>query len=395
LSKKYLILFISIILSAYFISCSDELTTVGFETLGDDLINIVQFDSQLDSVNQTSASVKRELPLGASGILMLGKYGNAESSILIRYLFFDPDTAKLNLLKREMLANNVTILDADISFVKRYVYGDSLANLDFTVHRILSQWASDFSGDSLPSLSFDQTDVAVNKNITDSLLSFDINHQWVMDWFKSEADTNVPIERGLLIKPTDNSGKVMGFRSLNQAAEDLPTINVIYQIAGSDADTIEFISTVDLSAVTGTNPWAQTENIAIQAGVVINSNIWFDISSIPQTAIINNAELILTLDTIQTTLGTPSLNSVAVFPLTDSSSLTLDSTIAASLSRIGDKLTGNVTRLIQKMVSTNINQGFFFRGTSQQDGLESFILRGSSSTFAERPRLKITYTNKQ
>jgi hypothetical protein len=132
----------------------------------------------------------------------------------------------------------------------------------------------------------------------------------------------------------------------------------------------------------------------IQSSVTINSKIWFDVSSIPKNALINNAELTLTRDSVSTITGNSYTNTLLVYLLADSTNESLsDSTQILTLTGSGNIFQGNITPFIQSWVDKGNNQGLLIKAASQISGLELFAIKNSSAAnLSVRPRLQITYT---
>jgi len=58
-----------------------------------------------------------------------------------------------------------------------------------------------------------------------------------------------------------------------------------------------------------------------------------------------------------------------------------------------NKFTGDITSFVRSWVTQNENYGLLLEAGNQVLGLELFALKGSDfSTIAERPRLRVTYT---
>jgi hypothetical protein len=134
----------------------------------------------------------------------------------------------------------------------------------------------------------------------------------------------------------------------------------------------------------------------VQAGLVINSRLLFNVSAIPPNTLINYANLTLTLDTVATIVGSNYINALTVLLLTDSSARAYDSTQTITLSRSGNTFQGNIAAYVQSWIDKGVNEGLLIQVTSQIDGLELFAIKGSNAASrALRPRLQITYTGKK
>jgi len=389
---------IRIVLSSLFIaaslihlSCSDSPSSIGANLLSQDLINILELNSSKDSLFQSSSVHKKVIALSGADRLLLGKKGNVEAAILIKFLIYFADS-----IKQQIINNELSILSAKIEYTQNYTFGNSTSPLDYSVHKINSDWSLGFTSDSLPLLSYDANDVSSNKVFSDSVNTFEIETPLVLNWMKSIADTNLPIENGIFIKPLPSSEKIAGFYALSITPEiPVPLLNIIIEKAGVYTDTLSFFPSVDLSVISGSLPDVGNENIGIQAGLTTEARIFFDISKLPKDIIINYAQLTLTLDTTQTITGSNYTNSLRVNYLTDSSSLTIDSSYLLVLNRDGNTFKGSITSYIQRALIENINNGLLISPSNKIDGVELFAIKSSNaSVLSERPNLQIIYTSK-
>jgi hypothetical protein len=322
---------------------------------------------------------------------LLGKNANVESSVLIKFLLSLTDS-----LRADLLEDRINIISAEVVLVEVYFFGDSLAPFDFSAHEITSGWSGGFSSDSLPSLTFNPIDLSSNRNfVNGDTLNFNIENQIVLNWLKAAADTNASNDNGLYLRPSPGSQKIVGFRSFNSANQGMPDLRVIIEKIGSYVDTLSFFPSFDLSVVTGDLPVVSNENIVIQNSFETQAKISFDLSSIPSTAVINYAELSLTLDTLESIRGSDYTKTLAAYFFTDSLNNSLDSSDFKILSASGIQYKGDITSYVQNWVNGFSNQGVLITSRILGEGVELLAFKGSSSNDASvRPRLKIVYTLK-
>jgi hypothetical protein len=394
-SPKTLIIFLVIALSTNFYKCSDAPSSIGVDLLSPDEIGVLKLNSYTDTLSQSSWYFQQTpaIELSGASYLLLGKKNNIEASMLLKFI-----TSFSDSIKNDIITNSISVTSAYISFIQTYTCGDETAPFDFTAHKINNQWSFGFTSDSLPSLLYDQNDVILDRAFSDSINIFHVDNQLGLFAIQALADTNNPDDNGLYFKPAEGTGKVVGYQGYNSSLINLPELNVVIEKAGSYVDTLTLFSVTNLSVVTGTLPQVSQENIVVQAGLAVNSILGFDISRIPENVIINSAELTLTIDTLETVVGSPYVNSLSASFLADSTDT--DSVLATiTLSRSGDTFKGNITSFVQRWVSGDSeydNQGILLRPSDQLDGIEIFALKGSNSSDAlMRPLLKITYTIKK
>jgi hypothetical protein len=389
---RKLLLIIAGVLSLFFYSCKDNPTLVGANLLKNDYLNVKQLDSYTDSLQQTSSSYKKVIPLGGSNYLLVGNNANVQASTLIKYAISLPDSMITDL-------NNsaVSIISSSIYFIPIYTYGDSNASFDFSVHKVNSVWTTiGFDADSLSGLAYDQTDISSNHQLTDSLVSVNISNTVTENWLKDVGDSTYNTDYGIYISPV-SAKKVVGFELITASATYGLSLQIVLQKSGVYTDTLTFYPSEATSVVTGSMPSAVQGDMFIQSGLSVNSKLWVDISSIPKNANINSATLTLTKDTVSTITGSSYSNTLTVYMLKDSSTNLVDSTISAnSLYSSNNTFTGSISSFIQSWVDGKSNQGLLLKTAYPAEGLELFAVKSSNAAnLSVRPRLQITYTIKK
>ncbi|MCH8034696.1 MAG: hypothetical protein IH950_13195 [Bacteroidetes bacterium] len=387
LSIILIILFIVI----NFLSCSDDPTSIGIDLLEGDFVIVSTFDTQDDTVTQTSSFFKEVVPLGLSSKVLIGKRDELDATTLMNFAFFIADS-----LRQDFLDGNILVNTAFIELTPTYTYTDSIAEYDFTVHEITSDWSIGFTSDSLANLSFDGEDLSSNKNFTDSIYTFDLNNDFVLQWIKISIDSSLGKNNGIYIIPTMSTGKVVGFEALTTTSSDAATFRVVIEKPGSFVDTIRAFIFADVSAIIAELPVLPVVDIGVQASTTIQSRLFFDVSEVPRDIIINKAELILTEDTLSSITGSSFNPNLTVFKITDSSDVTIDEGTAIFLIKNNNIYTGDITSFITSWIINEDNQGMVIRPASLIEGLELFAIRGSEyPELSERPRLRIVFTSKE
>lgn len=391
LFKRLALFLLVVFIVFHHISCSDEPSSLGSNLLNQDVINILSLDSEKDSLFQSYGVYRQVFSLSNADRLLLGRKDNAEASILIRFLIYLNDS-----ITTQLKNNQLVVTDAFIQFTKNYSFGDSLAPVDYTVHKILSSWSTGFTSDSLSLLSFDANDISYNKVFSDSINSFKLDNSVVYSWLKAHADSDFSVNNGLYIKASLSSNKIIGFQALSTLDVPLPYLFTVIEKPGVYVDTLKFFPSVDLSVIIGTIADVGSENFAVQSGINSLAKIFFDLSNLPRSAVINNAVLTLTLDTLKTVTGSSFSNSLRVNYLTDSANLVIDSTSLIFMDRVNHTFRATVTSYIQQNLIKKNYQGFLISAADKMNGMELFALRGSNaSIYAERPKLEIIYTMPQ
>ncbi len=389
--RKLLLLFAGIIGLVSF-SCKDNPTDVGIGLLKNNLVNLKTLDSSADSLRQTSSYFKRTIPLGSGTKLLLGNYNDATGSVLLRFLFFNiPDS-----IATGFTSNSVVISSAIVNLYPNLTYGDSLANLDFTVHKVNSYWGTTtFDADSLPGLSYDQNDISTNRNFTDSLASFSLDKTVVGNWLTSYIDSNYSAIQGIYLKPTPDSKKMVAYQAFSSLTGYYSQLTVVFEKAGVYKDTISFLPIGDISVIQATTPQIKSGEIVVQGGVTYNSKLWFDASKIPANATINQATLSLNIDTVNSHYSVSVYNGITLWNLADSSANAIDSSKSITLSLSGSTIQGNITPLVQKWIDSHKNQGMLIEDYSATEGVDLYAIKSSSyADYNARPKLKILYTTR-
>ena len=375
-----------------FVSCSEDPSSIGSAFLNRDLINLDSLDSFKDTFPQFSYTYKHIIPLGFSSTLLLGTKGDNTATMLLSFNIVVPDSVKTDLLN-----NAVTVSSSTVQLYKNYNYGDSTAPIDYTVHSINTPWTSTgFTIDSLPGLQYDAADVSSNKSFTDTLYKFNLSNDLTLKWLNIYANSQTP-DNGVAVIP-QNSSKIVGFYALTSATSvNIPYLVVVLNKPGVYSnDTLTFSTTSDLSVISGNIPQNQTENIFVQSSTELESRIQFDLSKVPPHAIINYAELELTIDTTISLFGSSYSDQLTAYYITDSTYIDSLSTSQVTLNRSGTLYTGNITSYVQNWLSTKINEGIQIRAGAYDTGLELWALKASNAADpSKRPRLKIIYTNKK
>ncbi len=375
-----------------FSSCKDEPAAVGLDDLLHEKPTLTSFDSQTDSINQYSYSFKRVLPLAASSRLLLGKADNVDASILMKFLIIVQDS-----IQNELKANNINVISAKVSLVKNYAYGDTNSTLNFNAYEITSKWGIKFTSDS--TVTYDEGNnliVPQSSDLGDSIYSFNIDNSKVLDWLKATSDTSLKESNGIILKPADDSKKVVGFTALNLDLSSIPTLQIVLEKPGAYLDTLTFIPSSDVGVVNGNLPAVNPDEFFVQGGLTAASKVYFDVSRIPVDALLSTAELIFTIDTLQSKVGSPYNNSILAYALADSTNLDSVYSTALLLSRNENTFSISsaiLTAYVQNWIHTGNNQGLLITINGQTNGVESFVLKGSAAAnLSERPKLKLTYT---
>ncbi|MBT8379199.1 MAG: hypothetical protein KJN64_08205 [Ignavibacteria bacterium] len=391
MKKSLILFFLTLIFITFLVSCTDEPSSLGVELIAGDLVVIKTFDSQIDSVAQSSSYFKNVISLGSSSWILLGKYQDTEASVLLKFIFGLSDS-----LRTDVIDNNISVLDSWIVLRNRYTYGDTLASMEFTTHKVNSDWSfTQFTIDSLSKLQYETENIGSNLTSTDTNYTFNIDESLALSWMKNSADNTLESNYGIYLKPTDMSGKISGFEAFTALSSEAAKLYVVIEKSGVYTDTINGFIIGDVSLVDGDVPAFPVGLIGIQSGVAVYSKLNFDVSGLPKGLVVNSAELILAQDSVNSVFGTGFNNSLRAGFLQYADSLNTQGN-AITLAFNNNTFTGNITAFLRNWIDTGDNNGLLIQPGNQFDGLELFAIYGSdASNFLLRPRLKVTYTIKE
>lgn len=393
MTYKKLFAFISAITIFLIIGCNDSPSDLGVDFLSQDGVEVFKLDSSVDSVLQQSNHFKKVINLGSSDHLLLGKAENVTAKMLLRFVVLIPDT-----ILTELKARSLTVIDSYIELTKDYSFGDSAALFDYKVFKINSSWsASTFTADSLSNLQYDNVDLSFNRvSANDTVYSFHVDTTLTSSWLQNYADSSVGSNYGILMEPTVNSQKVLGFTAFNISGIDDPRLRIVVQKPGEYIDTLIGYIAADISAVEGDVQNTVTENLYIQSSLTSEVKLFFDLSVLPSDCVVSSAKLTLAVDTIQTKTGSNFTNSLRVFLFSDSSKKEISTSYIYTLTRSGAAFTGDITNLVRAWKNNVDNQGMLIRASSELRGVEIFSVKGSNAAnLSDRPKLEIIYGRKK
>lgn len=382
----------------FLFGCEPDPTSIGEDLLPqDDFLSLVSVNSFTENWDAASSNYAIDtLTFGRSQYLLLGRTQDAESYILIKFYMELPDSI-LEQLERD----SIEVVSAKVEFTPFYNLGDEDADYDFTVHKINEFWQyNGFNIDSLNNLDYDETDMTVSKEITDSIVTFQLEPSIVYNWLRSKVDTSSFYydNEGMLIKPgAGMTDKVVGYLSSNGSYYGaVPSYSIVVKKLGGFQDTLtkSYIRD-DVHVIDGELPEAPEGRMLLYAGLGGRSRLNFDFSSLPSKVIINKATMQIFIDSVLTLQGTPAMDSIEVSLIEDSTAETVYTGIPPVYLRRSTKYySGEVYSLIQKIVNGYDFKGFRLRGTDEFRSLNKVVLYGASETDSlKKPMISIIYSS--
>lgn len=389
--RPFLVALFSVVI---FISCNDDPTSIPSNLIPDeDKVVFNVFDSNEQNSRQSSSYFEKLENLYGGEKRLLGKNEYAKSSILFSWDIYLADS-----LITYINNNELTVKSAVVTMTPSYSLGNQNEYFDYTVNQLTSEWDyTSLRRDSLKYITRDFSDISSNKNYTDSVVSFDLNPNIVMNWLKYKTDTTYQaVNYGIILSPTENTNRFIGFTSTYSLYDIKQTeITIVIEKASSDLDTIVAYPNNDLHIVERIGSTPQSSNkIYLDGGYALRGKLFIDVSSLPKNIAINKAILELSADSVNTIDGDPASDSLIVLMTADSSAnkLTGDSLVSTVLKRDGNKFTGNITWMVQKWINGVENQGLQLLLYDELSSAARIVLYGSKeSNSALRPRLTIYY----
>ena len=386
-------------LTALFISCNQDPTSVGSNLISDqDKFTFQQLNSAESNLRQSSSDFEYVPKMGGSEYLLLGKTPYSESSMMMRYQIYIPDTTLTRISN-----NEVIIQEAWMEMIPRYAIGAGTSSFDFSVHQIRSDWtAPGFDRDSIlsGSFQFDAADVKSGLVVTDTTVKFNLQPVVVKEWLMSQINSSAPKNNGIIFKP-GNTSKMLGFSAVQSYTATSETyLHLILTRTNYSNDTLVVAPDEDVHVVTrapGFSPSTSTD-FYVEAGYSLHGSLFFDISSLATNSIINKAILELTVDESKELDGSLKSDSIYVVLLADSTlhKLSSDSLTATFLVRKNNVFSGDISWAIQKWLNGHVNQGLSLILYDEYSSAARIAFYGSkNSNTALRPNLKITYLQKK
>ncbi|PIQ08479.1 MAG: hypothetical protein COW71_11565 [Ignavibacteriales bacterium CG18_big_fil_WC_8_21_14_2_50_31_20] len=395
LNKLFRFFMISILIIGL-ISCDDNPTSLGSNLLpNQDLINVTQINS-LDAAFEQKARFYNTdtLDLASSTKIFLGKNGNVESTMLMKFLFFFPDS-----IKKAILGDSLVLKNAFIEMQPIYTKGNTNNSFDFTVHEIAEDWNSlDFTIANLEALQFNNENVSSNHDFSnDTLITLDLNKALVENWMKLFSSETQEANYGIYFNFTNTTEKILGFPAISSAEDTrLTRLKLIVEVPNNYTDTLTAIVSSDVHVVKGKLPATNNNNIFVQGGIPIHSNLFVDVSKVPKYSIINKATLKLHVDESESEIGTIKTDYLKVALINDyelSKTNTDYSVINLELDSLS-YYTGDITKYVQEWISTG-NNGLKLFTADEVESLNKIAIYGSENTDLKlRPYLEIIYTSK-
>jgi hypothetical protein len=363
-------------------------TGIGLVPEGD-LINALRFDSQADSTESRHSTYQYTASHAATTMLAIGEADGYKSSALMRWLYFNVDTAQ---------AYGSRIVSATLRLRSMpYHIGDISAPFRLEMREIKSFWnVFTIPADSVDKLQLSMDPVGVYDGpigATDSI-DIDIDSSLVRRWMTNSIEQKYSDNLGVILQSI-GGGVLRSFESIAATNSHPPVLTVIIETDGV-LDTLKGEGIDNTYLVTSIKREA-AGRIILESGVSVRGKLSFDMSAIPPASVINHAVLYLTKDASLSTKNFRGADSVLVYETVDSSTNLLSN--AGIITRIDNSKPGiliaegtPLTRAVQNWVNRKGNYGLILVPMYEITDIDRIALYGADADADKRPRLVVTYT---
>ena len=325
-----------------------------------------------------SKNVTVAVDIQKSEKLELGKYKRVESNILLHF----PD-----------LPDSIEVTSAYIKLMPGYVYGAGTPSFDAYVYEPVEKWAYNLRED-IDYFPIEYGSFTVSGNVDPYADSVFVDVTLVNRWLKSPSNPDVQ-NNGILIKFDDNASFMKEYYSVNalyKGVDYIPKLYFKFERKGVVRDSI-FGADSSLFLIKTEEPDTTTE-VLINNFTGYRSILFFDISEIPTSAIVNKATLYFDTDADKSNVKDfNELLSVSILTSSDWDSTEFNSNTKRTGKFTESTLEINVRDFIANWVYGNyVNNGFILY--SQTEGLDAryFSLKKTQQDSLYSPRLEVFYS---
>lgn len=366
-------------------SCADNPSSLGKKFINpSDTIGVQVFDSYIDTMLITSTNLRYSVNTSSSVNLMVGKYANYRSMALIKF-----DSITMNY-------DTATISSAVMKLKYRNYYfptslADSLGNVGFDIYKVQNYYNySTVTNDSINATSFgtiSQGSYSGAPSHDTAEVDIPLNTSMVHDWLKYRADTTYAGKNfGIVLMPNNSAMVIKTFYS-SQSSSYKPVLQITFS---TNHDTINcnqtetvFLPTATVSNFPGT--------FKLFGGVGYVDVMKFNVSPFSPKAIINDAQLILTLDPTKSVISNLTNQSVSAYFVTDTSNFTENTPYTGSISN--NQFTIRMIPPFQRWIQGQSNYGIMLKTYNNSQYMDLFsIFSETSSDPSKRPRVIIKYS---
>ena len=365
-------------------SCADNPSSLGKKFINPgDTQGVQVFDSYVDTMLITSSNLRYYVNTSSSINLMVGRYANYKSLALIKFdsitMYFDTATISSAVMKLKY---------------KNYYFpstlSDSLGNIGFDIYKVQNYYNySTVTYDSINSTSFgtvSQGNYYGAPSHDTAEVDIPLNTSMVHDWLKYRDDTSYSAKNnGIVLMPNSSSRVIKGFYSSQTTYK--PLLQITFS---SNPDTLYCTQseTVFLPTATITN---SPGTFKLFGGVGYVDVMRFDVSRFSPKVIVNDAQLILTLDPAKSVISPQTNQSVSAYFITD----TLNNTenVAYTAGLYNNQFSIRMYLPFQRWIQGQTNYGMMIKTYNNSQAMDLFSIFSETYTDpSKRPRVIIKYS---
>lgn len=325
---------------------------------------------------------------------MVGINGTYNSKALLKFNNITPDydSAVVNSAKLTLKYRNYYYPPS---------HSDSLGQTAFDIYKVLQQ--HDYTKITYDSINNSSIGTVSQGNYTGFLtadsqeVSITLNTSMVKDWLEYAADTNWANKNyGIALSPGGASNVIKAFYAATTASGLKPNLQVIVT-KNSKTDTLNLSDAQSVSLVDG-SPSAGSESFSTQSGIGYVQVLKFDLSHIPHTATINDAQIYLTIDSAHCLFSNQSVFSLYAGYISDTAVGTNTSLTVFPSAVSGSQQVIRVVKYLgsspfQMWLDGQTNNGLEIYNAGLYSNLDLFAFFNiNASNPAKRPRVIIKYT---
>jgi hypothetical protein len=314
---------------------------------------------------------------------MIGAYQGYEAKSFIKYNGISADYDSSNVISSTIYLK-----------YGNFAFQDSNASISFNVYKVNRDlnyptvtWDSIMASDIGTTILGTYTGTPVDSET----IAVSLDNQLIKDWLEYSADTNYAVKNyGIAFVPNLSSGAIKGFSS-SETSDD-PYVQAIV-VKNGETDTLIFNASISLWLANAPSSIIPADRFVMQNGIAYNTLMGFDLTKLPQNVIINEALLVLTLDTLSSYMTSDRRLRIG---FTSDSVRKTDTTLGpvSSLTPVNGVYEVRLNAYFQYWNSgTYPNFGILMGNIGQFGNFDKYVFYAPSySDLTKVPRLRIRYT---
>lgn len=293
-----------------FDSCNEKPTSIGIPLLIDTL-TVLPFSSSQNKVFDRLRSFHNDLSLFNCGIVYIGQTTDTKAITMLRFIESNMPDSLSYLTPDQIISANLVL------YPKKYTFGDYNTNyLSFKIYKVkdgqywsnLTDWDSIYDATGNTNY-FETTPIGRWSGLIaevdngDSLVIPFTDFSFIPNWIKKANDTSLGPIWGLALLPDASSNVIHQFGGSSISNPNLaPVIRIMYRNQNSGLpDSLNMYVAITSSFVKA--PPLDSASMTIQGATSWRSQLFFDLSMLPQNASILKAQLELSYYPEKSLLG--------------------------------------------------------------------------------------------